>query len=108
MQWVKRLLVLLLLAIVLAFGVLFSIQNTDKTALDLLVLQLSPRSVSLWVILSFAFGGVVGMLISVVALAQLKGRVLVLQRKVEQQDKELVKFRTGEAKPALLGRGEKS
>ena len=85
MRLVKRLLVLIFLICVLFFGVLFSIQNTDQVALDLLLVQLPEQRLSLWVLLSFALGGVVGMLISAAAILTLKSQNLVLQRKLQKK-----------------------
>jgi putative membrane protein len=96
MRSLKRLLVVCLLALVLVFGVLFSIQNTDKAALDLLVIQLPEQRVSLWVLLAFATGGIVGMLISSAALIRLKSQNLLLLRKLDKSDKELAALRTSD------------
>jgi putative membrane protein len=96
MRPVKRLLVLIFLVCVLFFGVLFSIQNTDQIALDLLLVQLPEQRLSLWVLLSFALGGVVGMLISAAAILMLKSQNLVLQRKLQKRQKELGSLRTSD------------
>ncbi|EAW30351.1 hypothetical protein GP2143_09105 [marine gamma proteobacterium HTCC2143] len=96
MRPVKRLLVLIFLVCVLFFGVLFSIQNTDQIALDLLLVQLPEQRLSLWVLLSFALGGVVGMLISAAAILTLKSQNLVLQRKLQKRQKELGSLRTSD------------
>jgi putative membrane protein len=96
MRPVKRLLVLIFLVCVLFFGVLFSIQNTDQIALDLLLVQLPEQRLSLWVLLSFALGGVVGMLISAAAILTLKSQNLVLQRKLQKLQKELGSLRTSD------------
>lgn len=96
MRPMKRLLVLILLVCVLLFGVLFSIQNTDTVALDLLLVQLPEQRVALWVLLAFALGGIVGMLISAAAILALKSRNLLLQRKLQKHQKELASLRTSE------------
>ncbi len=96
MRPMKRLLVLILLVCVLLFGVLFSIQNTDTVALDLLLVQLPEQRVALWVLLAFALGGIVGMLISAAAILTLKSQNLLLQRKLHKQQEELASLRTSE------------
>lgn len=96
MRPMKRLLVLILLVCVLLFGVLFSIQNTDTVALDLLLIQLPEQRVALWVLLAFALGGIVGVLVSAVAILALKSQNLLLQRKLQKRQKELASLRTSE------------
>ena len=96
MRSIQRLLVAVLLLAVLAFGVLFSIQNTDKAALDLLIIQLPEQRVSLWVLLAFAVGGLVGLLVSSAAIIRLKSQSLLLQRKLDRREKELSNLRTAD------------
>ena len=91
MQFIKHLLVIILLLIVVAFGVLFSIQNNATAPLDLLLIQLPEQRVSLWVLLAFIVGGSVGVLMSGAAIVRLKSRVLLLQRKLDKYTKELSK-----------------
>ncbi len=93
MRQIKRLLVFVLLLCVLLFGVLFSVQNTETVTLDLLFVQLPMQRVALWVLLAFALGGVVGMVISVSAILSLKSRNLLLQRKLLKTQKELAALR---------------
>ena len=93
MRYLKRWLAYLLMALVVAFGVLFSVQNTALVPLDLLIIQLPEQRVALWVLLAFAIGGVTGMLISSSAILQLKSQSLLLQRKLDKHHKELTKLR---------------
>jgi putative membrane protein len=97
----KRWLAYLLLLLVLCFGVLFSVQNTQTAALDLLLIQLPEQRIAFWVLLAFALGGVVGILISAVAMLQLKSRSLLLERKLAKCEKELSHLRTADLRSAL-------
>ena len=96
MRLIKRLMIAVLLLLVLAFGVLFSVQNTATAPLDLLLIQLSERSVTLWVFSAFALGGVLGMLVSMLALVRLKSALLMMQRKLKKSELELGKLRTSD------------
>lgn len=89
MRFMRRLLAFLLILLVLIFGVLFSIQNTATAPLDLLLFQLPEQRVALWILLAFALGGVTGVLISTIAIVQLKSHSLLLQRKLDKSRKEL-------------------
>ena len=88
MQALKYLAVLVLLAVVLAFGVLFSVQNVATAPLDLLIIQFSEQKVALWVLAAFALGGVLGIMVSSVAIMRLKARIMLLQRKLKKANKD--------------------
>ena len=108
MQLLKRLLIVLLLLLVLTFGVLFSFQNMDKVALDLLVIRLPELPVAVWVLLSFAAGGVGGVAISAVALVRRKSQYLLLQRRCAKLEQELSKLRTSDLRAPLVSKVDKS
>ena len=98
MRLIKRLIAVAILLAVLAFGVLFSIQNTSPAPLDLLFVQLPEQRVALWVLLAFTAGGVLGVVVSLFAIAHLKSQHLSLRRKLDRSEKELDKLRTGAIK----------
>lgn len=89
MRTFKRILLGLLLLLVMLFGILFSIQNSDRASLDLLVLQLPEQRVSLWVLAAFALGGMIGMLLSMSAILRLKSRLLIAENRLQRREKEL-------------------
>ena len=97
-MWLKRLTVLALLLAVLVFGVFFSLQNTQPVALDLLFVQLPEQYLALWVLLAFALGGLLGVLVSSFALMQLRARQVGLRHKLDRREKELNKLRAGPVK----------
>ena len=110
-RFLRRLLVISLLIMVLAFGVLFSIQNTDKAALDLLIIQLPEQRVSFWVLLAFVVGGIAGLLVSSAAIVRLKSQSLLLQRRLDKRDKELSNLRTADLRSPVAvkpGKGNNS
>jgi putative membrane protein len=86
--------------ITLAYGTLFSIQNTSPVTLDLLFVALPEHSVALWVILAFVLGGLVGVAVSAVAIIKLRSDLLLLKRRYARTNKELDKFRAAGAKDA--------
>ena len=108
MQSLKRLLLVSVLLVVLVFGVLFSFQNTEQVALDLLVIKLPSLPVAFWVLSALAIGGLGGVLISTVTFFRLKSQAALLQRKVDKQQKELAKYRAHEAKTPLIAKADKS
>ncbi len=96
MKLLNRWLAYFVILIVLIIGVFFSFQNDAQVPLDLLVIQLSEQRVSLWILLAFAVGGIIGMLISSLTVVRLRSRSLRLQRKLDKQNKELNALRTAD------------
>ncbi len=56
MRWLKRLVVVLILALVLAAGLLFSLQNGATAQVDLLVYQTTARPIAVWLLVCCALG----------------------------------------------------
>ena len=59
MKFIKTLLIAILALLALVVGILFSSRNSAPVAVDMLVLQLPPMSIALWILLSFTLGAVV-------------------------------------------------
>lgn len=89
MRWLARALIALLLLLVLIFGLLFSLQNSQSVPLDLLALQLGDRPLAVWLLAAFALGGFAGMLASSIALIRLQANRYRLRRRLEICEKEL-------------------
>jgi len=99
MRWIWRVLVVIVLLLVLAFGLLFSLQNGTRVPLDLLVAQLQERPLAVWLLVAFALGGIVGMVVSSVALIKLQASRFRLRRRLEACEKELSGLKTVALKP---------
>jgi len=93
-NWLKNLITIVLGLIVIGVGILFTIHNTDRVAIDLVFFQLPEASLSLWLIATFVLGALCGILLSVVAILSLKTRLRSSQRKVMAFRKELDQLRT--------------
>ncbi|MDP6968147.1 MAG: LapA family protein [Gammaproteobacteria bacterium] len=63
MKFIKVLLLTLVAMIALVMGVLFSSRNSTPVALDVLVYQLPPMSIALWILVSFTLGALLSGLI---------------------------------------------
>jgi putative membrane protein len=96
-RFLKRLIAFLLLALVLIFGMLFAVQNTSTVPLYLLIVQFEEQRVSIWLLLAFVLGGLIGVLVSSVAIVRLKSQLMLLNRKLEKSEKALVKTRIEES-----------
>ena len=61
MRWLRQGLTLLLAVSAVAAGGLFSLQNTQKVPLDLIVFQLPAQPIAIWVLAALAVGVAVGL-----------------------------------------------
>ncbi|AKH70049.1 putative membrane protein [Spongiibacter sp. IMCC21906] len=82
MRWIKSLLLIVVLLLVLALGLLFTIENDVVVPLNILIMELPEQRLSTWLILSFFAGGILGMLAASFAMARLQASRLVLKRKL--------------------------
>ena len=69
-----------------ALGGLFTVQNTEKVSLDLLIVQLPPQALAIWILLAMAIGAVLGLLSSALLLM---GRSAEIRRLRKQCDRLL-------------------
>lgn len=93
MRWLKRLVTVLVLALVLAGGLLFSLQNAITVPVDLLVYQTVERPVSVWLLVAFALGGVIGLVVGSAALVRVQSSRLRLRRQLQACEKELAQLK---------------
>ncbi len=98
MRLVKCLLLLLLVVAVLVAGMLFSIENTIRVPLNLVVLQLEEQRLSVWLLIFFAVGGALGIAASSVSIMRLRTEQHLLRRKLARAEKELDQLRTSPLK----------
>lgn len=89
MRWIRRTLIILLLLLVLIFGLLFSLQNSQSVPLDLVAMQLGDRPLSVWLFAAFALGGCAGMIAASAALLRLQANRYRLRRRLDQCEREL-------------------
>lgn len=93
MRWIRRALIAILLLLVLAFGLLFSLQNGQSVSLDLLALQLHERPLAVWLLAAFALGGLAGLAAGSLALVKLQANRYRLRRRLETCERELSELR---------------
>ena len=85
MRWIKRLVLIVLLAAVFLYGVSFTLQNTATVSLNLLWVQLDSQPISRWLLLSFCSGLLIGLLVNLWALTKLKAQQVGLKRQLGKQ-----------------------
>ena len=94
MKLLRNLLYIALVLIMAAVGALFALQNEMPVPLDLLVMTFEPRSLALWLLLAFALGGAIGMLMSSALVVRSRAALGSANRQLNKSKAELDKLRT--------------
>jgi uncharacterized membrane protein YciS (DUF1049 family) len=93
MKQLRNLLTVLVVLATLVVGVLFALQNEAPVPLDLLVYTFGPQSLALWVLIAFALGGLLGMIVSSVILVRTRASLGVCRRQLDRAREEANKLR---------------
>jgi putative membrane protein len=72
---------------------MFTVYNTEKVSIDLVLVQLPQASLSLWLIAFFVVGGVLGTILSTIVIVSLKAKLSLSRRKIDAVNKELEAYR---------------
>lgn len=99
MKWLKLLCALIIVLAVFFWGMLFTSENTAQVALNLVFWKSDPASISLWVILGFAAGGVLGLLFSLMLIVKLRTNLMRAERRAKMCEKEVANLRANAVKP---------
>ncbi len=93
MKRLRKLLTVLTVLVTLVVGVLFALQNTIPVPLDLLVYTFEPQSIALWILVAFALGGLLGMIVSAAILVRTHAALGSCRRQLDRTLTELSKLR---------------
>jgi uncharacterized integral membrane protein len=93
MRLVRTLLGGMMLLATVTTGALFSLQNATPISLDLLVIQLSPRPASVWLLGMLAIGALLGLLASSVLALQQRALLARQRREVSRLQIEVDQLR---------------
>jgi uncharacterized membrane protein YciS (DUF1049 family) len=94
MRWLMQVVKLLLFLVVFVWAMLMLRANPDTTSLVLPPLELPPRSLGFWVLLSFVVGGAAGTLVTSLLFLRYKGRELRMRRDLKRSSTELEQERS--------------
>ena len=92
MKPLRKLLTVLIVLAMLVVSVLFALQNKVQVPLDLLVYSFGAQSLALWILVAFALGGLLGMLISFVILLRTRASLKSARRQLEKSRVEISKL----------------
>ncbi|CAA0125411.1 Lipopolysaccharide assembly protein A [Halioglobus japonicus] len=93
MKRLRTLLTVIVVLAMLAASVLFALQNETPVPLDLLIYTFAPQSLALWVLLAFAVGGVLGMIVSSVILLRTRASLSACKKQLDRAREEASKLR---------------
>ncbi|TGD73477.1 DUF1049 domain-containing protein [Mangrovimicrobium sediminis] len=94
MKLLRKLLIVAIALLMVAIGVLFAVQNEIAVPLDLLLFSFEPHSLALWLLLAFALGGVLGLLMSSAILLQMRARLGAARRQLVRAQSEAEALRS--------------
>lgn len=94
MKLLRNLLTFLVVLATLGMGVLFALQNKSLVPLDLLVYTFGPQSLAVWVLVAFAFGGMLGMMVSSLILVRSRASLDSCKRQLDKTREEVSKLRS--------------
>lgn len=94
MKLLRNLLTVLVVLATLGMGVLFALQNKSLVPLDLIVYTFEPQSLAVWVLVAFALGGMLGMMVSSLILVRTRGSLVSCKRQLDKIREEVSKLRS--------------
>jgi lipopolysaccharide assembly protein A len=92
MKRLRTLITVIVVLAMLAASVLFALQNETAVPLDLLVYTFAPQSLALWVLVAFALGGVLGMIVSSVILLRTRASLSACKKQLDRAREEASKL----------------
>lgn len=101
MKHLRKLLTIVVVLATLLASVLFALQNEVSVPLSILVYTFEPQSLALWVLVAFAIGGALGMIVSSVILVRTRASLGASRRQLERALQELRSLRN--ASPVVDG-----
>ncbi len=89
----RGLLILIVALAAIAIGGLFSLQNKQPVAVDLLLIQLPEQSLSLWLLAALFLGALLGLSAGSTLLMKKRAQMLKLRRERDQLKTEVDRLR---------------
>ncbi len=104
LKWLKRALLIIVLALFLFIAIFFAIRNDQLVTLDLVLWQGPVLSVALYMILAFAVGVILALLASSALLFRLEQRLRRSNKRIAKQQAELDALRKASLSTELTER----
>lgn len=93
MKHLRKFLTIVVVLATLLVSVLFALQNDISVPLSVLVYEFAPQSLALWVLVAFAIGGALGMVVSSVILVRTRASLGSSRKQLDRALQELRSLR---------------
>ena len=104
LKWLKRAILIVVLAFFLFIGLFFAIRNGNVISLDLVLWQAPELSVALYMIIAFGLGVILALLSSGALLLRLEGKLRKQNKQIIKQQAELDNLRKANLSTELAER----
>lgn len=94
MAGLQKILLLLVVLLVILVTLVFSMNNQMSVALNFLIFETQPRGVAVWLILSFVFGALIGVLVTLITTVRLSVSRRQLKKQLHKAEQALEKSAT--------------
>lgn len=93
MKQLRKILTVIVVLAMLVVSVLFALQNEVPVPLDLLIYTFGPQSLAVWVLVAFALGGLLGMIVSSVILVRTRASLNTCRKQLDRAREDASKLR---------------
>jgi uncharacterized membrane protein YciS (DUF1049 family) len=93
MAGLQKILLILLVLILVLLALVFSLNNQMAVALNFFLFETKPHGVAIWIIMSFVFGALVGILMTLLATFRTSVSRRTLQKRLDRAEQALEKSR---------------
>ncbi|WP_111496614.1 MULTISPECIES: lipopolysaccharide assembly protein LapA domain-containing protein [Marinobacter] len=93
MAWLQKVIIGLVVIFLILVALVFSLNNQVSVSLNFLFFETAAYGIAFWLILAFVAGGVIGMLLTSLAMLRSSVNRRHLQKKLDQTEKQLEKAR---------------
>ncbi|MEQ5837096.1 LapA family protein [Marinobacter sp. R17] len=93
MAWLQKVIIGLVVIFLILAALVFSLNNQVSVSLNFLFFETAAYGIAFWLILAFVAGGIIGMLLTSLAMIRTSVSKRHLQKKLAQTEKQLEKAR---------------
>ena len=93
MAWLQKVIIGLVVIFLILAALVFSLNNQVSVSLNFLFFETAAYGIAFWLILAFVVGGVIGMLLTSLAMIRISVSKRHVQKKLDQAEKQLERLR---------------
>lgn len=93
MAWLQKIIIGLVVIFLILAALVFSLNNQVSVSLNFLFFETAAYGIAFWLILAFVAGGVIGTLLTSLAMIRISVSKRQVQKKLDQAEKQLERLR---------------